>query len=190
MGQTDAERHGCDRNLGLSVNGPSFRIVQCDCAVPSFRGAALRLQARAEISVVQGFQNRQVLALDFAFLADLGVAAGLERPSELIQQGVVPKVATDAGQPRLPGRFVLQCLTAFLGEFGMGATVTIRLEEALQARLSRLSDASGRTRSDLVREALERQLALIEFSNARRKTRPFAERAGWLTDDDVFDAVS
>jgi len=41
-----------------------------------------------------------------------------------------------------------------------------------------------------VREALERQLALIEFSSARRKTRPFAERAGWLTDDDVFDAVS
>jgi predicted transcriptional regulator len=72
----------------------------------------------------------------------------------------------------------------------MGATVTIRLEEALQARLSRLSDATGRTRSDLVREALERQLALLEFSNARRKTRPFAERAGWLTDDDVFDAVS
>ena len=72
----------------------------------------------------------------------------------------------------------------------MAATVTIRLEEALQTRLSRLSDATGRTRSDLVREALERQLVLIEFASARRKTRPFAERAGWLTDEDVFDAVS
>lgn len=72
----------------------------------------------------------------------------------------------------------------------MAATVTIRLEEALQARLSRLSDATGRTRSDLVREALERQLALLEFASARRRTRPFAERAGWLTDEDVFDAVS
>jgi predicted transcriptional regulator len=72
----------------------------------------------------------------------------------------------------------------------MAATVTIRLEDALQTRLSRLSDATGRTRSDLVREALERQLTLIEFASARRKTRPFAERAGWLTDEDVFDAVS
>jgi predicted DNA-binding protein len=72
----------------------------------------------------------------------------------------------------------------------MVATVTIRLEESLQTRLSRLSDATGRTRSDLVREALERQLTLIEFASARRKTRPFAQRAGWLTDEDVFDAVS
>ncbi len=72
----------------------------------------------------------------------------------------------------------------------MAATVTIRLEDALQTRLARVADATGRTRSDLVREALERQLVLIEFSDARRKTRPFAERAGWLTDEDVFDAVS
>ncbi len=72
----------------------------------------------------------------------------------------------------------------------MTATVSIRLENTLQTRLAKLSAATGRTRSDLVREALERQLALLEFASARRKTRPFAERAGWLTDEDVFDAVS
>ncbi len=72
----------------------------------------------------------------------------------------------------------------------MPATVTIRLEDAMQTRLSKLSTATGRTRSELVREALDRQLALIEFSSARRKSRPFAERAGWLTDEDVFEAVS
>jgi predicted transcriptional regulator len=72
----------------------------------------------------------------------------------------------------------------------MTATVTIRLDGALQKRLSRLSTASGRTRSDIVREALDRQLALIEFESARRKTRRFAERAGFLTDEDVFKAVS
>jgi predicted DNA-binding protein len=72
----------------------------------------------------------------------------------------------------------------------MAATVTIRLDDALQTRLAKLSVATGRTRSDLVREALERQLALLEFASARRQTRPFAERAGWLTDEDVFDAVS
>ena len=72
----------------------------------------------------------------------------------------------------------------------MPATVTIRLEDALQIRLSRLLAATGGTRSDVVREALERQLALIEFSSARRKNRRFAERAGWLIGEDVFDAVS
>ena len=72
----------------------------------------------------------------------------------------------------------------------MAATVTIRLDNTLQKRLSRLSSATGRTRSEIVREAIDRQLALIEFDNARRKTRPFAERAGLLTDEDVFNAVS
>ena len=72
----------------------------------------------------------------------------------------------------------------------MTATVTIRLDSALQKRLARLSSATGRTRSEIVREALARQLALIEFENARRKTRRFAQRAGFLTDEDVFRAVS
>ena len=72
----------------------------------------------------------------------------------------------------------------------MASTVTIRLESALQKRLSKLSTASGRTRSEIVREALDRQLALIEFESARRKTRRFAERAGILTDEDVFKIVS
>ena len=72
----------------------------------------------------------------------------------------------------------------------MPATVTIRLDGALQKRISRLSNSTGRTRSEIVREALERQLALIEFEVARRKALPFAERAGWLTDEDVFGAVS
>ncbi len=72
----------------------------------------------------------------------------------------------------------------------MPATVTIRLDDALQKRLARLCKSTGRTRSDLVREALERQLVLAEFDAARRRTRPFAERAGLLTDDDVFRVVS
>ena len=85
---------------------------------------------------------------------------------------------------------MLHCVTTLFQGFNVTTTVTVRLEGALLARLARLSTATGRTRSDLVREALERQLALIEFASARRKTRPFAERAGWLTDEDVFNAVS
>lgn len=72
----------------------------------------------------------------------------------------------------------------------MPETMTIRLEGSVQQRLSRLAAATGRSRSEIVREALERQLAVIEFDSARRRTRPLAERIGWLTDDDVFEAVS
>ena len=72
----------------------------------------------------------------------------------------------------------------------MAATVTIRLDSMLQKRLARVSTATGRTRSEIVREALDRQLALIEFESARRNTRRFAERAGLHTDEDVFRTVS
>ena len=35
-----------------------------------------------------------------------------------------------------------------------------------------------------------RQLALLQFAEARRSMMPFAEARGYLTDEDVFHAVS
>jgi hypothetical protein len=46
------------------------------------------------------------------------------------------------------------------------------------------------TRSEFVREALRRQLALSEFEGLRRRIMPFAEAQGYLTDEDVFRDVS
>jgi hypothetical protein len=37
---------------------------------------------------------------------------------------------------------------------------------------------------------LERQLAIVQFKDARRSIMPFAEARGYLTDEDVFRAVS
>jgi hypothetical protein len=37
---------------------------------------------------------------------------------------------------------------------------------------------------------LRRQLAVLQFEQARRQIMPFAEARGYLTDEDVFDAVS
>lgn len=42
----------------------------------------------------------------------------------------------------------------------------------------------------VVREALQRQLALAEFRELRRQIMPLAEARGYLTDDDVFRDVS
>lgn len=53
-----------------------------------------------------------------------------------------------------------------------------------------MSRELGRTRSDVVRDALRRQLALLRFETARRRLMPLAEARGYLTDEDVFRDVS
>ena len=70
------------------------------------------------------------------------------------------------------------------------STLTIRIDEELSALLDTVSKRSGRNRSDIAREALRRQLRVTRFDNLRRRVMPFAEARGYLTDDDVFTAVS
>jgi len=70
------------------------------------------------------------------------------------------------------------------------STVTIRLDDELERELDQLSRESGRSRSDLVREALRRRLALARFERARHALMPLADAHGYLTDEDVFAAVS
>lgn len=72
----------------------------------------------------------------------------------------------------------------------MKATLTIRLDEDLERELDRACAESGRSRSDLAREALRRQLRLLRFDRLRRKVLPFAEASGYLTDEDVFHGIS
>lgn len=70
------------------------------------------------------------------------------------------------------------------------SAVTIRLEPQLQKLLDQVCKQSGRTRSDVLREALVRQLSIIRFEQLRRQIMPFAEARGYLTDEDVNKAIS
>lgn len=70
------------------------------------------------------------------------------------------------------------------------STVTIRLDPELERQLDDAAERSGRSRSDVVREALRRQLALSQFDDLRRRLKPFAEVEGYLTDEDVFRDLS
>ncbi len=70
------------------------------------------------------------------------------------------------------------------------AAVTIRLDPGLEEMLDRVCRETGRSRSDVVREALRRQLTLQLFEEARRQVIPFAEAQGIYTDEDVFKLVS
>lgn len=72
----------------------------------------------------------------------------------------------------------------------MTDAVTIRLDRKLARRLARISKRLGLSRSDIVRDALRRQLALLQFEEVRRRVAPFAEAAGYLTDEDVLRDVS
>ncbi len=72
----------------------------------------------------------------------------------------------------------------------MRNAVTIRLDPELEKLLDRLCRQTGRSRSDLVREALRRQLSLLRFEQLRRQALPFAEARGYLTDEDVIRDVS
>lgn len=80
-----------------------------------------------------------------------------------------------------------QCLTL---PYMKTSVLTIRLDRALERQLMALAKRLGRSRSDLARDALRRQLAVLQFEEARRGIMPFAEARGYLTDEDVFRAVS
>jgi predicted transcriptional regulator len=69
-------------------------------------------------------------------------------------------------------------------------TITVRLDKDVGRLLVRVVKLSGRRQSDVIREALRRQLTLELFEQMRRRVAPFAEAQGLLTDEDVFKLVS
>jgi predicted transcriptional regulator len=69
-------------------------------------------------------------------------------------------------------------------------TLTIRLPQALKTDLDDISREENKAVSDIVRESLRRYIAVEKFRSVRRKVLPFAEAQGFLTDEDVFKALS
>lgn len=69
-------------------------------------------------------------------------------------------------------------------------TLTIRLDPKLEKALGKIARRTGKSKSEIAREAIERQVAIARFREARRRTLPFAEAQGLLTDEDVFRLIS
>jgi predicted transcriptional regulator len=69
-------------------------------------------------------------------------------------------------------------------------TLTIRVPDDLRADLQRISREQNKPVSDLVRESIRRYVAIERFRALRKKVLPFAEAQGFITDDDVFRAMS
>jgi predicted transcriptional regulator len=70
------------------------------------------------------------------------------------------------------------------------SALTIRLDPKLSRQLTLVAKRAGKTRSEVVRDALQRQLALARFQDLRRRIMPLAEAQGYLADEDVFREVS
>jgi len=68
--------------------------------------------------------------------------------------------------------------------------VTIRLDPDMKPTLDRVCRRLRRTRSEVIRDALRRRLSLERFRELRAKVSGYAEKSGYLLDEDVFDRVS
>jgi len=69
-------------------------------------------------------------------------------------------------------------------------TLTIRLPDDLKSDLQKLSREQSKPVSDIVRESIRRYVAIEKFRALRKKVLPFAEAQGFLTDEDIFRAIS
>jgi predicted transcriptional regulator len=72
----------------------------------------------------------------------------------------------------------------------MSAVLTVRLNDAEARALDRLVRATGRTRSELVRDALRAQALRETLRLLHEDLGPQARAAGWLTEDDILREVS
>ena len=72
----------------------------------------------------------------------------------------------------------------------MRDSISIRLCEKLRQDLNRGVKAEKTSKSDVIRNAIERYIALKRFQQLRKKVLPFAEAEGLVTDEDVFKAIS
>lgn len=70
------------------------------------------------------------------------------------------------------------------------SVLTIRLDPQLERQLARVAKRTGRSRSEVVRDSLRRQLAVSQLYDLRSRIMPLAEVRGYLTDEDVFRDVS
>ena len=68
-------------------------------------------------------------------------------------------------------------------------SITIRIPQKMQKELDSIVKDERMSKSDFIREALQRYLSVKRFRQLRKKVLPFAENQGLLTDEDVFNLL-
>ena len=65
-------------------------------------------------------------------------------------------------------------------------TLNLRIPAKLSRDLAAASKQAKRTKSDVARDAIERQMRVWRFEQARARLVPRAQKMGLFTDEDVF----
>ncbi|MGB7293990.1 MAG: ribbon-helix-helix protein, CopG family [Candidatus Aminicenantales bacterium] len=68
--------------------------------------------------------------------------------------------------------------------------MSVSIPKEMAMELDKLAKESGRTRSEIVKEALRAFLWEERFRTFRGKVRPKAKKRGFVTDEDVFKDIS
>jgi len=72
----------------------------------------------------------------------------------------------------------------------MREVFSISLDRKIKRQLDKLAKEKGSNRSVIVKEALKKYLFVEEMRKTRRQLRPFAEKKGIMSEQDVFDIIS
>lgn len=72
----------------------------------------------------------------------------------------------------------------------MQTTLTVRLSEKEAQDLKAICELSGKTRSEIVREALRGKIFGERLDALRAVAIPRARQIGWLTEEDIYRDVS
>ncbi len=72
----------------------------------------------------------------------------------------------------------------------MQTTINVRLSDIEAQNLESLCVSTGKSRSELVRDALRAYQLREALRQSQEQLAPLARAAGWLTEDDILEDVS
>ncbi len=72
----------------------------------------------------------------------------------------------------------------------MREILTISIDSKLKEKIEKSSKKFNVSKSELVKKAVEKYIAIQEFRDIRELLIPYAEKKGILTDEDVYNKIS
>ncbi|MDH5718831.1 MAG: ribbon-helix-helix domain-containing protein [Spirochaetia bacterium] len=72
----------------------------------------------------------------------------------------------------------------------MRNVISISLDEDLKQKVDKLAKSKNMKRSNIVKEALVKYLFIEEMKNTRKQLRPYAVKAGFFSDENIFELIS
>lgn len=68
-------------------------------------------------------------------------------------------------------------------------TTSFSLDKQTISTIKAIAKQRGKSQSDVIRDVMRRQQFLLELDNIRTKAQPFFEKAGVVTEDDVYNKL-